>query len=414
LKSWTIFLVLLVGFIDYMGIGLVYPLFSSVLFDRKIDLLHMQASNALRGFYLGVLLSLMPIFQLITAPIWGRLSDQKGRKKILLLSLSISALSYLIGVFGLTYKSLVFLIFSRGLAGIGGGSISVVQASLADASTEENKAHVFGLFNMVLGFGFTIGPFLGGKLSDPGFLKFASYSLPFWFAFVVVCINAFFVAFFFQETRAIDIASAQKKTLFFASFKKAMHAQKIRLLFVCAFIFSFGWSFFFEFIPVYLIGQYRFRSPDIGNFYAYAGGLYALSCAFLIKPVVKRFTADIVFLASLLLAGCYVLLFLWVKDAAYLWIYVPALLFLIALVYPTLTAMISNWAPKQEQGETLGILQSVQSAAFALSPLFSGSLVGLYDQMPVIVGGASMLLAGTVFGSFCLYELIKNRDKNQA
>lgn len=401
-KSGSIFLILLVGFIVYMGIGLVYPLFSSLLFDRNIGLLPKESSDLVRGFFLGILLSLMPIFQFVTAPLWGKFSDKKGRKKILLFSLFISAFSYLLGVVGLQKNLLWFLLFSRALAGVGGGAISVVQAALVDHSSKEDKAHIFGLFNMVLGCGFTIGPFLGGKLSHLG-----GYTLPFWFAFFIILLNLLLVGRFFQERRPLDLRDENSPDTLSDSWKKPLHASKVRLLFVCAFIFSFGWSFFFEFIPVYLIGQYQFQSPDIGNFYAYSGGLYAISCAFLIKPIVKRFTADIVFLSSLLLAGCYVLLFLWIESSYYLWIYVPLLLFLIALVYPTLTAMISNWTPLKEQGQTLGFLQSVQSAAFAISPLFSGSLVGLYQPIPIVIGGASMLLAGLVFGVFFIYEIVR-------
>ncbi len=401
-KRVCLFLILTVGFIDYMGIGLVYPLFSSLIFDKDLSILPETASSGMRGFYLGLLLSLMPITQFFSAPIFGSLSDRKGRRGVLAVSLTIGIFGYLASVIGIHVKSLTILIFSRVLIGASAGSAAVVQAALADISSSKEKAKNFGLYNMALGAGFTLGPFLGGKLSDPNFLGIGSLVLPFWFSFVAILVNIIFVIAYFKETHGAEERAQIRFSEGLKNLQKALHMQGIRTLLLCAFLFSFGWSFFFEFAPVFLIGQYDFHPPDIGNFYAYSGALYALSCGVLIRPIVNKFSPQAVFFWSLILAGAYVLLFLFIENSTILWFYVPFLLFLVALVYPTVTAMISNWAGKKMQGETLGVLQSVQSVAFALSPLFSGTLIGNYLFMPVVIGGASMLMAGVVFGIFLI------------
>lgn len=410
-KSFSLALVLAVGFIDYLGIGLVYPLFSSLVFDKTSHFLPTEASYALRGFYLGLLLALMPIVQFFSAPILGSFSDHKGRRKVLIASLVLAFFAYLISVVGIHLQSLIILVFSRIFLGISGGSAAVVQASIADLTTDEDKTSAFGLYNMVLGAGFTIGPFIGGKLSDPSFFNIGSYALPFWFAVFFVFFNLIFVFFFFKETHEVNEDAHIQLGAGFKNIRKALHMQGTRVLFLCAFVFSFGWSFFFEFVPVYLIGQYNFRSPEIGNFYAYSGALYAVFCGVIIRPIVRKFSPYIIFFLALIAAGSYVLVFLLIENSFYLWMYIPFLLFLIALVFPTLTAMISNWADEKQQGETLGILQSVQSLAFAISPLFSGSLLGVYIFLPIVVGGASMLLAGVIFGFFLLSTYLMKKDK---
>lgn len=159
------------------------------------------------------------------------------------------------------------------------------------------------------------------------------------------------------------------------------------------------------------MGKYAFRSPDIGNFYAYSSAVYALSCGIFIRPIIKHFSTYHVLFFGLLFSGSYALVFLWIEQAFYVWLYFPFLLFFIALIFPTLTTMISQEASESEQGTILGILQSVQSIAFALSPLFSGALVGIYPFMPVVVGGMSMLLSSTIFGYFFLFQL---REKNHS
>ena len=77
----SLYILLFVTFIDFMGIALVYPLFSKIFFDRNLSFLPFNMSSQMRGFWLGVLFALMPIIQFFSSPIWGTLSDNKGRKK---------------------------------------------------------------------------------------------------------------------------------------------------------------------------------------------------------------------------------------------------------------------------------------------------------------------------------------------
>lgn len=399
-SPFYLMIILLVAFIDYMGIGLVYPLFASMLFDQNIHLLSPDTSKLLRGAILGFLISIMPIMQFFSAPILGTLSDQKGRKRVLLLSLAISSIGYFLAILGVVYESLVLLFFYRIIAGIASGSTAVVQAALADISHRGEKAKNFGLFNMALGIGFTIGPFLGGKLSDPNFLNIGSYALPFWFAFAIVIVNFILALAFLSESNPLSEKIPISFIAGIANLKKAMYMKGIRILILCSFIFAFGWSFFLEFAPVLLIHQYEFTAREIGNFYAYSGALYALHCGYLIRPLIQRFTSKTLLFWSFPIAGIGLLLFNAIENANYLYLYLPFVLYFIALIFPTMSAMVSNFAGKKMQGETLGILQSAQSVAFAISPLFSGTFVGLYPHLPFVFGGSSMILAGFIFGCF--------------
>ena len=256
-KNFSIFLVLLVAFIDYFGIGLVYPLFSSMFFSSDSLFFAPEVSASVRGFYLGLLLSLQPLFQFFSAPVLGTFSDQKGRKKMLIFALCIALVGYFIGFLAVYSYSLLGLLLFRIIVGVSAGSTSVVQASLADISTKETKTKNFGLYNMALGTGFTLGPFLGGKLTDPNFLPFATFSTPFLITVLVVALNLLLVVFFYRET----LKTKKKKELSIwvglQSLQKIFKLKKIRILFLCTFVYIFGWSFFFEFMPVYLINADR-------------------------------------------------------------------------------------------------------------------------------------------------------------
>jgi MFS transporter, DHA1 family, tetracycline resistance protein len=121
-KKFALFILLFVAFIDWMGIGLVYPMFSSMFFHRDIQLLAPEASDAMRGFWLGILLALMPIAQFFSSPILGTLSDQKGRRPLLKIALLFGVLGYLIAMAAVWIESLLLLLLSRVIIGISAGS----------------------------------------------------------------------------------------------------------------------------------------------------------------------------------------------------------------------------------------------------------------------------------------------------
>src|SRR6185369_7815319 len=105
------------------------------------------------------------IAQLITAPIWGRFSDRYGRRPALLVGLSASAIAYV--VFGYA-DSLWLLFLSRLVQGSGGGTVSVIQAYVADALKPEDRAKGLGWLSAATNAGVALGPVLGSQFMGFG------------------------------------------------------------------------------------------------------------------------------------------------------------------------------------------------------------------------------------------------------
>lgn len=97
-------------------------------------------------------------------------------------------------VFGIFFTSISLLLLSRVILGVGTGNISLVQDSIADLSSNEEKAKNFGLYAMAIGAGFALGPFFGGSLSIFGFI------IPFVFASLLTAINLILALSFLRET----------------------------------------------------------------------------------------------------------------------------------------------------------------------------------------------------------------------
>lgn len=385
--------ILLIAFVDYLGIGLVYPVFAVLLFDPKDSIIAESASLTYRGAMLGILIGLTPLTQFFSSPILGKLSDFKGRKKILIYGTAIGCLGYGLAIVGIGMHSLALLFLYRIFVGISEGTIAVAQAMIADISTEENKTRRFALFNASLGTGFTIGPFLGGKLADPSVANWCGYAMPFSIAGILCLINFFLILWKFPETRGVKEEFSIKVLDSVINIRNVFLWEKLRWLFLAAFAFSFGWSFFNEFIPLLLRARFGFAPSEIGNYYAYGGAWYALSAGLMTAPLLKYFAPEKIVIKALMGCAVCMLLYLVVQEAQSIWWILPPFMYCLSVTYPTTGALVSNQANDENQGEVLGVYQSVIASAMGLSPLLVGSFVGVYPELTAWGGAIAMLLA---------------------
>ena len=141
--------------LDAVGIGLIFPILPRLL----EDVTHTQNIAP----YIGIMTALYAVMQFIFAPVLGALSDNLGRRPVLLISLAGAAINYVVMAFA---PQLWMLLLGRAIAGLTSANISVATAYITDISPEDKRARRFGLFNAMFGIGFIIGPVLGGLLGD--------------------------------------------------------------------------------------------------------------------------------------------------------------------------------------------------------------------------------------------------------
>src|SRR4029077_11417471 len=138
------------AFVDMVGLTMIVPLLPFYATE-------LGASATI----VGLLVSAFSVAQLAVAPVWGRFSDHYGRRPAILAGLMLTGCAYVIFAFA---GSLPVLLISRLVQGLGGGTIGVVQAYVADASSPEQRTKSLGWLSAVTSLGAVVGPAFGSLM----------------------------------------------------------------------------------------------------------------------------------------------------------------------------------------------------------------------------------------------------------
>ena len=386
-------LIFLTVFIDLLGFGILIPILPT--FATKV--LHVDEMA------IGIAIAIYSLVQFFFNPIFGELSDKHGRKPMIVISLFINAIGYVIFAFT---SSFLLLIISRIVAGIGGSSIGVAQAYIADITTKENRSKGMGLIGAAFGLGFVFGPLIGGLLSKYGYMVtgFASGGFSI-LAFVLTLL-------LLPESLKQKNKQIRKRKLFDVnSFKKVFSKPLLAILVVLFFILTFSVANIYGTFA--LLGYKVYGFTDLQNGYMY--GIIGLMSAIVqggLLSYISKYVNDkklIIFGSLFMIVG----LGLMPYGGSFFWlaIIVTVLSFGTGTLQPTLLSMISKVTSESEQGVTLGINQSLSAFARMLGPLWGGfAFEFLGYQFPFLTGALFTLLI-LLISIFYLPKILRGDEK---
>lgn len=403
----SVLVIFLTVFIDLIGFGIVVPLLP--VYSRQYEA---------NGLILGIIGASFSAMQFLFSPVWGRLSDRVGRRPILLISTAGSAISYALFALGSGFENahaaLWTLFLSRALAGACGGNITVAQAYIADITPPENRSRRMGLIGMAFGLGFIFGPAIGGIG-----LKYLGHAGPGWIAAALCASNFLLAAFILAESLQAGSGHANERPRF-KQWRHILAQPKIGLLVLIFFLATFAFSCF-EFTLPWLVsdnfhlGITRDTIKPITTIiylFVFCGLIGAVVQGGLIGRLVKKFGEPKLIALSLFLTGISLALLPFVKGNGELllsalfrsggwpWIEMLLVLALLAvgssLTRAPLFGLLSNLAPPNEQGATIGVAQSASSLARILGPLFAAPLYTYVPALPYLVCGIVSIFAGAL------------------
>jgi MFS family permease len=368
-------LMFLTVFIDLIGFGIIIPLLP--LYAKQFG------ANA---FVVGLLMMSYSLMQFFFAPMWGRLSDRIGRRPVLLISLTVSAIGYSIWGFA---DSLWMLFLSRIVAGFGNANLAVAQAYVADVTPEDYRSQGMGMIGAAFGLGFTLGPAIAGISSHFGVHPNA---LGFFAAFFSLVDLAFTAKFLPEPENRRDNAHnpfAHGGQFFLRTISNTELQLSLFIIFVSTFAFA-GME-----TTLVLLTSKFFNFTIAENSYLFAGlGIVMVFVqGFLIRKIGKKFAdAPLIAVGTALIA-----VGLLMTPTHNFPVLCTALIILATgsgINSPANNSLLSKLAPQDETGGVMGIGQSMSTLGRILGPVIGGLL---FDNMgpstPYWLGAICMLLA---------------------
>lgn len=369
-------------FVDLLGFGIVIPLLPY----------YAQTFHA-SGFTAGLLIACYSAMQFACAPFWGGLSDRIGRRPVMLISLAASTISYVLFA---AATNLTLLFVSRLLAGAGGANVAVAQAFIADTTSEQERARGMGMIGAAFGLGFVFGPAIGGLLASRG------HAVP-GIAAALICGLNWLVAYWrLPESRRDtgEVAHRSHGAAAIALRRLPAALRRPQLGTVIAVSFAVVFSFATMETTLSLLCAARFGLPPREIYWLF--GFMGVATSVVQGGLIGRL-AHVLSERTLLVSGC-ALLALGLLVTPFAHPYGPLLFALASLACgqgiasPTVSSMISKLSEASEQGEVLGIAQSLGSLARVLGPVSGGVLFDWGPPRPYLATGL-LMIATTVLAS---------------
>ena len=355
-----------------------------------------------------LLMASYSLMQLIFSPILGRISDIYGRKKILVLCLIGSAISYFLLYFATNFA---LVLFARSVAGLFGSTTAIANAYVTETTSSANRSKGMGLIGAAFGLGLVFGPVIGGYFGG-GDINNIDYKTPFFFASLVAiisCILAYFIL--------IEPKKRNKQFIsinFLDSFKDLIDLFKIpALLFliILSFLITFSFAGFETTFALWTERAMNWASRQTGYAFTFTALLVALIQGVFIGKLTKKFGE-----LKLLITSCFLMLVglffitLSAQNLFYLTIALGILGISVGLGNPSLNSLLSKNLNKGIIGASFGVVQSVGSLARILSPLAMGNLFYFFGKnSPYNFGAFLMFISLLIF--FYYFFILKKSIK---
>lgn len=376
-----LFALMATAFMDMVGLLMIIPLlpfYVKELGGAGLDVFGLHLGI---GSITGFIIASFTIAQLISAPMWGKLSDRVGRRPVLLIALGAAGIAYL--VFGFAH-SLLVLLLSRLVQGAGGGTVGVIQAYVADATDPKDRARALGWLSATTNLGVALGPVLGSfaialgnrDLMPGSGTLIAGRAMPGILAAALCALNMIFAARYLGESRESIEHQAEghiRPTARQAIWRVISHSGEPSSRLILIYAISIGaYQGSFSVLALFLNARFQVTEQTIGYFFMYVGAISVFTRILLLGRAVDWLgEANLSRLGLVLLAAGVVGMPL-SRNLGMLALAVALIPLGTAFTFPCVTALLSKVIDARERGLYMGMQQTYGGVARIIAPLFFG------------------------------------------
>lgn len=369
----------LVLFIDGIGLGLLFPIFSFLFLNHHVNFLPAMTTDATRTFLFGATAGTFMLCWFFGASIIGDLSDAIGRKKSLVVCLLGACIGYGLTAIAILMHSITLIILGRIIAGFTAGSQPVAQAAMVDIAPKGKTAAYISYVLLAMSIGFMLGPLLGGVLSNHHLVSWFNLATPLWFAAAISFANIFLLVLFYQEEafphRKIAINIMQPVILFLDAFR--FHA--IRTLSVIYFIFQIAWANIYSFISLFAMRRFHMGINQTSYVLTCLGLGFAIGMIGLVQWLSNRFEIKKIVYVNWILSGFITVAILLTPTETPIWFLMILLGITLGVSYANVVTLFSKQVGEDRQGWIMGITGAMGALAFGVVEFVASPLVRFGD-----------------------------------
>ncbi len=379
------------AFVDMVGFVIVLPLLPY----------YAQAFGA-NALLVGVLISSFSVAQLAVAPLWGRASDRYGRRPMIIAGLTLSAAAYLVFAFA---GSVWLLLVSRVVQGMGGGTIGVVQAYVADATPPDQRTKSLGWLSAVTSLGAVVGPAFGSFLDQAG-----GRSAPGLAAAALATLIAIFAWRYLRESKEPHAAGALHAAPPATPGRVALRrvvshpsepASRLIWIYAIAIGAFYGTG---PTMPLLLSARLGVTEHTVGYFFMYFGAMGVVARAGLLGWALARLgEARLSRLGIVLLASGLFLLSL-ARGYPVLLTSMTLMPLGTAFLFPCVTGLLSQVVPGADRGLYMGVQQTFGGVSRVVFPVAAGFVMDRFGYgTPFLIAALMVLVTLPLTGAMAGY-----------
>ena len=376
--------------INAIGNGMVFPFLTLYLHDK------LNLSLTLVGFALTLWAGSGIAGQLIG----GSLTDQFGRRKLMLFSLISNAI--LLPLFGLADTFVTAAAFAV-LLGLTGSMYQPARdAMVADLVGPDKRPQAYGLVRVVSNLGIAIGPAIGGFLAARSYLLAFSVSAAATFVFFLVTI------FFIRETRQLATARAGTVSLP-GNFLSVLSNLPFVVFSTATTLVVLAAVQMMTVLPVYMNDQFGLGASFFGWVMTTNAGMVVLFQFPITRATERLPRLPLIAIGALLYAIGVGSVALGNSFEHFIAAMVVATLGEM-IVSPTATSVTADLAPADMRGRYMSVLGLTWSLGFGLGPVLGGIVSDQIAPRALWPAMASAALAGGVIYLLLARFAFKKRE----